>query len=545
MENKMIKRDVYVNHAILDVARIAKITRQLYERQQFAYLMVDHSWSVIETSENLGNYGFSDLDLGKDARESIDFLVGLDSTSTLDLPIVISPTGHPVHVVLLPEDENLTIVLMDASREYEQQQLVQQKANENGLLLSEQRRLTQDLKVTQNELLARNQELKEASRLQTGFMSGVSHEFRTPLAALLGYVDVLRDRLATQETDKSVDQLNVIGRSARHLLSLVENLLDHGKLDANEMVLKPHVVDAQELVKEIEAILQPTVTNSQINLSVTATPSPLPHCLLDDSRVRQILLNLVGNAIKFTDAGDVKVNVSWLLDELSFEISDTGIGIAENDLTKVRQPFFQAGHTGRVGTGLGLTITEQVVEMMGGSLDMQSKLGQGTVVTVVIPAPQVDPENELASPQRNITATGTQQFLLAEDDPDIAALLMILLEEQGVDVTHVENGELAVEAAQNQRFDVVLMDLQMPVLDGYDATTQLRAAGNTTPVLVMTASAIEADRSRAEQAGCDGYLVKPVAVDELMALAEELQQSETAHHNMADLANRSSEASHG
>lgn len=509
--------------AMVDKARIARITRQLYERQQCAFLLVDHEWTVIETSSNFDNYGFGDLPIGSDARESIEFLVGLDSHSSLDLPIVLSPSNHPINIVLLPEEETLTVALIDATRDYEQQQVVQQKANENELLLAQQTSLTKDLELTQAALLKRNEELKEAARLQSSFLSGVSHEFRTPLTALIGYVELLSDRYETQAAEQSYDQLRVIRRSARHLLSLVENLLDHGKLDSEEkMVLNVNVFDVQALCDEVEAMLRPTANNKNIDLRFQA--HALPNCLIDDSRLRQILLNIVGNAIKFTDKGYVQVTVEWADDVLKIIVFDTGIGISAEDLEKVFHPFWQAPLSGRVGTGLGLTITQRIIDMMGGTLAVQSQLDVGTRVLVDLPAPQVLEEQADASSGAD-SAPVARKFLLAEDDHDIAALLELLLSEHGVDVTRAENGEQAIDAVRKDRYDMILMDLHMPVIDGYEATRQIRADGITTPVLVMTASAIEEDRSRAEQAGCDGYLVKPVVVEELLELADELEKN--------------------
>lgn len=511
---------------MVDVARIAKITRLLYERQQFAYLMVDREWLVLEASANLSRYGFLELTPGLDARERIDFLVGLDVRTTLDLPIVMSPSGFPVHVVLLPEEEGSTIVLMDASREYEQQQLVQQKANENELLLVQQRRLTEDLRATQDALVQKNKELQEASRLQSGFLSGASHEFRTPLASMLGYTDLLAERLVSQSLEESQAQIHIVRRSARHLLSLVENLLDHGKLEAEELVLNSIPVDLQELSEEISDILMPLATSKEIELNILRCPERLPTCLVDSSRLRQILLNIVGNAIKFTDQGGVDINFACHGDCLHLEVIDTGIGISVDDLQHVRRPFWQAEKSDRAGTGLGLTITERVVEMLGGELEIDSTLSSGTRVNIQIPAPIVTAA-EAAELKEFVPQISGRRFLLAEDDLDIAGLLVLLLGEQGIEVVHVENGTRAVQAAEKSHFDLILMDLQMPVMDGYKATEILRSKQISTPVLVMTASAIESDRGRAEKAGCDGYLLKPVAIDEVLMLADELIKTKT------------------
>lgn len=514
----------YSGQPMVEMARIARITHQLYERQQFAYLIVDHQWRVVEASGNLAEFGFPQLSSGADAQAELDFLVGLDSHLTLDLPIVLTPTDHPVHIVLLPEADSLTVVIMDASREYEQQQLVQQKANENELLLAQQRRLMRDLEGTQAALLEKNSELEEASRLQSSFLSGVSHEFRTPLSAIIGYTEMVLERLDSQPRAATNDQLMAVRRSSKHLLSLVENLLDHGKFDADEIVINPQPVKVQDVVDDIESVLMPLANNKQIDLLIKSMPAPLPVCLLDDTRLRQVLLNICGNAIKFTDQGSVKVVVKIVDDHLQVVVADTGIGISAEDLAQVRRPFWQASNTGKAGTGLGLTITERIIEMLGGHISIESVVGAGTKVQIELPAPVVADQSQATTSQ--VKAQVPQMhFLLVEDDPDIANLLMLMLEEKAMHVTHVENGELAVQAVSQVHYDVILMDLQMPVMDGYKATEKIRASRNTTPILVMTASSLDADRSRAQRLGCDGYLIKPVVVDEIISLAGELLMS--------------------
>lgn len=506
---------------MVDMAQVAKITRQLYEREQFAYILLDPAWHVVDVSDNFVDYGFPVLQKGNDVRDSIDFLVGLENDSTLDLPILMSPSNHPLHIVLLPEDECLTVVLMDANRAYEQKQMVQQKANENELLLERQRLLTQNLKMTQEALLSKNKQLQDASRLQSSFMSGVSHEFRTPLSALLGYVDILIKHLTKQTQEETMEQLTVVRRSARHLLSLVENLLDHGRLDADEMVFNPKPVNLTSLCDDVESMLSPTAITKKIGLEFDVKTARNQQYMLDDSRLRQILINIVGNAIKFTHHGQVYVSVSWLDNQLHVRVRDSGIGISKENLQEILKPFWQVDGGSQTGTGLGLTITERIIDMMGGSMIISSQLGEGTEVTISLPAAEADSsmgDFEDGSGR----SLDSLRFLLAEDDPDIAMLVQLLLEQQGVDVIHVENGQQAVKAVSNNQFDLILMDLQMPLLDGYAATKQIRALGCATPILVMTASAIEADRSKAEQAGCDGYLVKPVAINEVMSLADEL-----------------------
>jgi len=199
-------------------------------------------------------------------------------------------------------------------------------------------------------------------------------------------------------------------------------------------------------------------------------------------------------------------------------VQDTGPGISQEDLEEIRLPFWQAADTGKAGTGLGLTITERLIEMMGGELSIDSQLGGGTHVRFSLPMP-VAPEGET-----NLDHSSDPEFalklLLVEDDSDIADLVCMMLNERGIDVTHVGNGALALDALCEEKFDIVLMDIHMPVMSGYDAIKELRTRGDKTPIVVMSASAMEADREKAELLGCQAYLVKPVDVDDILGIAD-------------------------
>jgi signal transduction histidine kinase len=501
-----------------------KINRQLMDKLQVAYVCVDRSMMVKDVSRNLTDYGFEDIPAGGDVTDYLDFMVGMDSGIELDLPMVSSPSGIPISVSLMPDTDQLTVLISNASVQAEQRQKLQQTANENELLVLQQNRLMSELEYASQQLELKNKQLEEASRLQTSFLSGVSHEFRTPLTSIIGYTDLARQDLGQIDQDMSAregrpesseDYLCAVQRSSKHLLSLVENLLDHGKLDANEIVIRPKPTDLSEVFQDVEILLTPPCGNKNINLIVDLEKPDDLMCVVDDSRLRQCLINLIGNAVKFTDVGSVSVNAVWKDEQLDVQIIDTGPGISSEDMEKICLPFWQGPSTGKVGTGLGLTITEKIVELMGGQLDIHSKLDVGTTVNFILPVPALVEEAELGRPQ----IVSDMRILLAEDDSDIADLVSLMLCERGIMVTHVENGALAIDAMRDNQFDMVLMDIHMPVMTGYEAMHELQVGGNTTPVVVMSASALDNDRSRAEQLGCAGYVVKPVDADDLLAIA--------------------------
>ena len=479
-----------------------KVVKQL----NLAYIYMDDDFIVTEVSENIQSLGFPKIPLGEEISDHIDFMIGVDSSSSLSLPAVNSPYGNPVSINLMEDDNGHVLVIGDASFSSEQRQILQQQANDNELLLKQQQKMSA--------------QLKEAGRLQSSFLSGVSHEFRTPLSSIIGYTNLLdrQVKLIAEQAPDAVDCLSAIRRSSTHLLSLVENLLDHGKADSGELVINPKPTRLMEVFEDILILLKPLATTKNIDFNFTSTITNDDYVLIDASRTRQCLINIISNAIKFTDQGSVTLDAELNQDDLKVSVTDTGIGISEKDLSKVLLPFWQAADTGKVGTGLGLTITKRIIELMGGGMRIQSEPNKGTNVFFTISAPKHDPldAKTLVLPKENY------KILLAEDDQDIADFIIVLLEEKGIDVTQVTNGALAVEILERSDFDMVLMDLHMPVLNGYEAIKKIRGDGSITPIVVMSATPMESEENKSKQLECDAYLVKPVDVEDIILLAHEL-----------------------
>ena len=480
---------------------------------------------VCESSRNISDYGFPALQSGQAIDDVVDFMIGMDVNTKLDLPFVASPSGVSISVNLVPSGDKLTVLISDVSDATEQRRKLQQAANENELLVEQQKKLMAELERASKELEQKNRQLEEASRLQTSFLSGVSHEFRTPLTSIIGYTNLVRNNLQKAGdgdealSSSSDDYLSAVQRSSKHLMSLVENLLDHGKFDSDEIVLRPKPNSLKQLIDDVELVLRPLSETKGIEFSVIPPYNEMASVMVDDSRLRQCLINLIGNAIKFTDDGSVTVDFNYSDDTLQVSILDTGMGISEEDLDKIRLPFYQAADTGKIGTGLGLTITERIINMMGGTLEIFSELGEGTLVKFNVVASDIG-SLDLDAAAMEVINTKSLNILLAEDDPFIADLVILMLKEQNVDVTHVVNGALAVEAAQRQNFDLILMDIHMPVMSGYEAISELNKCGSTIPVVVMSASAVEADQKRAAELGCSAYLTKPVDVQEIIEMAK-------------------------
>ena len=280
---------------------------------------------------------------------------------------------------MIPDEDGMTVTVLDAGAQKQYRSRLQQAANENELLVEQQKRLMTQLEQASDELSDKNQQLNEANRLQSSFLSGVSHEFRTPLTSIIGYTDRIqknfKEFLVEEGSRFSADDLsfftqnqnylNSTNRSSQHMLSLVENLLDHGKFDSNEIFVRPRAISLKEIFNDVDILIRPLCEPKNIDLVIELVGQESLTVFIDDSRLRQCLINLVGNAVKFTDHGSVTVRGVWQAEQLTVSIEDTGLGISADDLAKIKLPFWQAQGTGKPGTGLGLTITEKIIELMG------------------------------------------------------------------------------------------------------------------------------------------------------------------------------------
>lgn len=368
-----------------------------------------------------------------------------------------------------------------------------------------------------------------ASRLKSEFLANMSHEIRTPMTAILGFADELTDSLQRCEQR---EMASTIKRNGEHLLELINDILDLSKIEAGKLAIDLVPCSPAEIVDDVLQVMRFRADARQLTLSVERSEHFPEWVLSDPTRLRQILFNLVGNAVKFTMVGGVRVVLGWQPGQargrLSIAVSDTGIGISAEQQERLFQPFTQAdaSTTRRFGgTGLGLAISQRLAEMLHGRIEATSQPGAGSTFTLTIAAEQVHapPEHTAAdlATQESASAANAcrlaepRRVLLAEDGADNQRLLCRVLERAGAEVMLVDNGLAAVDAAlasaQRQApFDVVLMDMQMPVLDGYEATARLRAAGYQGRIVALTAHTMTGGREKCLAAGCDDYLPKPI-----------------------------------
>ena len=375
-----------------------------------------------------------------------------------------------------------------------------------------------------------------ANRAKSQFLANMSHEIRTPLTAILGFSELLRSGAdGGSEVDRR-DYLDNIYQSANHLLELLNDILDLSKIEAGRMSLETVTSSPHEIVSSILSVMRVRAREKGLTLAVE-WPNGLPETIQTDPlRLKQLLMNLVGNALKFTTHGGVRL-VCHLLPEgplprMAFEVIDTGVGIAPDKLESIFDAFVQADNSVTRqfgGTGLGLAISRRIARALGGDVAVQSEPGRGSRFTATVaigaltgvaihagpPSDAVRHEPRVST--RHPLTLCNKHVLLVEDGTTNRKLISLILRRAGMTVATAENGRAGVEAAESEKFDVILMDMQMPVMDGYTAAQQLRALGNTTPIIALTAHAMSGDEQKCRRAGCTAYLSKPVKADVLLA----------------------------
>jgi len=412
------------------------------------------------------------------------------------------------------------------------------------------------LRIQAAEAMRSAKEAAEASsNAKSAFLANMSHEIRTPLNGILGFADVLLNQIDGDEKERR-DYLHVIHDSGRHLLDLINDVLDLSKIESGQMEVERVHCSPHEIIASTISILRVRAAERGLSLDYF-WKSEIPETIhTDPARLRQILMNLIANAIKFTEVGSVQVAARIRTaaegPQLVVDVIDTGVGIPADSIERIFEPFVQADTsiTRRFGgTGLGLSISRRIARLLDGELTVNSEPGRGSIFSVSVSTGSLDgvrwqqgSVSDLIRNRNPDEATKSRRvlppsrILLVEDGVTNRNLMKVVLGNAGATVRCAENGQVGVDAAGEESFDLILMDMQMPVMDGYSATREMRRMGLKTPIIALTAHAMAGDERKCRDAGCSGYLTKPIEPRRLLdAVCEVLiAQQELAQRNSTD-----------
>ncbi|MFH2000967.1 MAG: response regulator [Planctomycetota bacterium] len=469
------------------------------------------------------------------ARPLGQFVVAADRVASGDLDVRLDETRNDELGRLARSFNSMRDAIWDKIDELEQE--IDDRMRGEAIIAEHNRLLEDMVRKRTRALEDAAKEANSANRAKSAFLANMSHEIRTPMTAILGYADLLRG--GRLDPESHIRAIQSIRGSGEHLLDLINDILDLSKIEAGKLTVEAVSFSPVVMLAEVHSILYPRAKDQSIDFIIQAE-GPIPETITSDPvRFRQILINVTGNAIKFTEQGRVMLTARMAQREdkaplMEFEISDTGIGMTEEQLALLFTPFHQ-GDTSTArkygGTGLGLAISRQLAGMLGGDITMKSALGKGSSFIITMGTGSLDNTRMLEDPiipisvdrgfDEDLFGFGSQKpldgcrVLLVEDVPENQEIISYILIHSGCTVKLAEHGGIAIDrviSAQEQEtpFDIILMDMQMPVMDGYDATARLREQGYKGTIIAMTAHAMEGDKARCMAAGCDDFASKPV-----------------------------------
>ncbi len=525
----------YVIASAIDITDSVKAQNEIEKQQQFIRQIIDNSPNVIFVMNELRQiilanqafaklYPFNEIELPfaydlSHGEEDI-FLGGLDNIFEMEDGEMIRLEGS------LKNPETYTDAWFSIINKCFKEK------NGKKYILGFGMDITGRYQV-ETDLIAANEMVERSLKVKDQFISNMSHEIRTPLNAVIGFTDLLAETTLNAEQSEFV---GIVKTASANLLALINNILDLSKIESSNLSLESLPVDISKIIHDVVKILEPKAKTKGIEVRVNFD-NKIPAVLLGDQlRLTQVMFNLLGNAVKFTEEGTIDIGCKIVQgpdkqkEYIAFSIKDTGIGVPQEKQADIFERFTQANtDTQRLygGTGLGLNITKSIVDLYGGSLSMESLTGEGTTFHFILPFKKYIETEELAEINTydgdrilSINLDKPIHILLAEDNNVNAMLATLVLKKKGFIVTHVVNGMDAVEAVQQQSFDLILMDIQMPVLNGIDATRAIRKlSGDISgiPIVAMTAHSLNGEMQNCYNAGMNGYVAKPFKPTDLFS----------------------------
>lgn len=505
-------------------ARVSRYFQdQVFANSTPCCFSIDHRFRLARVWGDAGKFGLSDVEAGADMRETCPFLAGLSTDEVQVMRFVGTPQQRVAHVHLVPGKKVCYVLLLDASEEHSYATDRQQSMNELKLmharqvrLISRQRDLISELVETRSELDHLRRNAERESENKSRFIAMMSHEFRTPLASIVNYSELACGEGATpNDIQKSIE---TIERSARHMTSLVEALLDDASLAAGRIELQQNRFDCHALLEDVATMMAPMAAEKGLAFAVQVDTDVPRVAHADEVRLRQVLINLLGNAVKFTAEGSVRLLAAYANHRLILTVTDTGPGISLADQERVFQAFERGGHHHERGAGLGLTITLRLVQLMGGEVSLDSLPGEGCTVSVHVPVgigqtEHPRPEAVLPRPADDAMASQPLSVLVCDDDEDMVALIEHYLHRSGYGLITTSDTSDAIAKTIKYDPDLVLMDCNVPGIGGVDAARLLRQRGYNKPIVALTAS-----RLGDEEIGAfTRFFRKPAAMDELLS----------------------------
>lgn len=499
------------------------LSREIFGSARPFCCCIDTDGRIIETWGEAAWTGLGACAAGDNLRNSLPLLSGALSDDECNLRFVTIADGSTVHLYCLPHANGHYVVLLDAQQEHAALQDKQQSVNELRLLqyqqeamIGRQKQLISELVEAKSELDHLREEAERDSLAKSRFIAMMSHEFRTPLASIISYADMaVEEGVGHNDIRKS---LEAISRSGRHLTSVVEAVLDAASLNSGKVGLNVRDFHLHDIVEDLSAVMAPLAAEKGLSYAGSIAVDVPDRIRADDVRLRQVLVNLLGNAVKFTDQGAIRLRISRQGDSLIASVADTGPGINEDDRQRVFRAFERGDLNEGSGTGLGLTISLRLARLMGGELSLTSEPGDGCRVELKMPFEEAldsaDRSAEvLPTPSTDNLATRAVSVLVCDDDDDMLDLIEFYLHRAGYGLIASDSGSEAIKKAIAYQPDLVLMDVNVPGVSGVEAAEEMRRQGFANPIVALTAARLSPE----EASRFNRYFRKPAPMQELLA----------------------------